>query len=242
MLATLFGLMLIIVTPPFQNPDEPQHFFRAYQISQGIFLAQPGNNGKRGVRAPQDLIDLVNSFEQYLFYHPSRKTSIKEITKAFSVAQTSQSKGFFELGASKFYPPLPYVPQAFLLLLGRYLPIPAISLLYLGRLASLGCWIFLVWISLRLLPYKKWLFLYLALTPMAMAMGSALSVDTVTNGLGFLWIALCLYYALDESVKHLSIRQKLLLVFVAAGLGFAKQNAIPLVFCLFAIGSVKSFV
>ena len=238
-LATIFGLMLIIVTPPFQNPDENKHFFRAYQISQGVFLSQIGNEGKHGVRVPQALIDLSSSFEPWLSYHPAQKTSIEEITRAFSLPQTSQSNGFFPLYNEKFYSPLPYVPQAFLLFLGRKLPIPVLSLLYLGRLASLGCWIFLVWISLRLLPYKKWLFLYLALTPMAMAMGSALSVDTVTNGLGFLWIALCLHYALDEAVEHLSNRQKFLLVFVAACLGLAKQSAIPLVFCLFAIPKAK---
>jgi uncharacterized membrane protein len=182
---------------------------------------------------------LSSSFEPWLSYHPAQKTSIEEITRAFSLPQTSQSNGFFPLYNEKFYSPLPYVPQAFLLFLGRKLPIPVLSLLYLGRLASLGCWIVLIWISLRLLPYKKWLFFYLALTPMAMAIGSALSVDTVTNGLGFLWIALCLNYSLDEAVEHLSNRQKLLLIFVAACLGLAKQSAIPLVLCLFAIPKTK---
>jgi uncharacterized membrane protein len=225
--------------PPFQNPDENKHFFRAYQISQGIFVSQQGDEGKRGVRVSKDLINLVNSFEQYLLYHPSRKTSISEITRAFALDQTSQSNGFFPFWNENFYSPLSYMPQAFLLLLGRQLPIPALCLLYLGRLASLGCWIGLVWISLRLLPYKKWLFFYLALTPMAMAIGSALSVDTVNNGLGFLWIALCLHYALDDSVKQLSIRQKLLMVFVAASLGLVKQSAIPLVLCIFAIPKTK---
>ncbi len=153
-LATIFGLILIIVTPPFQNPDENKHFFRTYQISQGIFLAQRGDEGKRGVMASQDLIDLVNSFEPYLYYHPARKTSIKEITKALSLHQTSQLNGFVELWYQKFYSPFNYLPQAFLILLGRQLPIPVLTLLYLGRLASLGCWIALIWISLRLLPYK----------------------------------------------------------------------------------------
>jgi uncharacterized membrane protein len=228
-----------LLPPPFQNPDENKHFFRAYQISQGIFVSQKVDEGKRGVMVSQDLIDLSNSFEPWLSYHPAQKTSIKEIAGAFSLPQTSQSSGFYPLYNEKFYSPFSYIPQAFLILLGRQLPIPVLGLLYLGRLASLGCWIVLIWISLRLLPYKKWLFFYLALTPMAMAIGSALSVDTVTNGLGFLWIALCLHYALDDSVKYLSMRQKLLLVFVAACLGLAKQSVIPLVLCLFAIPKTK---
>jgi hypothetical protein len=32
--ALIFGILFIVVTPPFQVPDEGAHFSRAYQISQ----------------------------------------------------------------------------------------------------------------------------------------------------------------------------------------------------------------
>jgi hypothetical protein len=31
--AIVFGLVMTFLTPPFQSPDEPAHFFRAYQVS-----------------------------------------------------------------------------------------------------------------------------------------------------------------------------------------------------------------
>jgi hypothetical protein len=33
--AGAMGLLYAVVTPPFQVPDEPNHFYRAYQVSSG---------------------------------------------------------------------------------------------------------------------------------------------------------------------------------------------------------------
>jgi hypothetical protein len=39
LLAPCFGVLVLILTPPFQAPDEFNHFFRAYLISEGRLLA-----------------------------------------------------------------------------------------------------------------------------------------------------------------------------------------------------------
>jgi hypothetical protein len=31
--ALLIGALLVALTPPFQVPDEPNHFYRAYQVA-----------------------------------------------------------------------------------------------------------------------------------------------------------------------------------------------------------------
>ena len=38
--ALMFGLSLLVTVPPFQTPDEPHHFFRAYQVSEGIMVGK----------------------------------------------------------------------------------------------------------------------------------------------------------------------------------------------------------
>ena len=35
-----FGLVMLVLTPPFQVPDEHDHFFRAVMISSGQFVAK----------------------------------------------------------------------------------------------------------------------------------------------------------------------------------------------------------
>src|SRR5580658_1680542 len=43
-LSLTFGLGMMIVTPPFETPDEPHHFMRAYQISEGHLLPRFRDN------------------------------------------------------------------------------------------------------------------------------------------------------------------------------------------------------
>ena len=34
-LGLIFGILFLMITPPFQVPDEPQHFYRAFHVSEG---------------------------------------------------------------------------------------------------------------------------------------------------------------------------------------------------------------
>ena len=35
----VYGVLILLITPPFQVPDEPNHFYRAYQVAEGRFIA-----------------------------------------------------------------------------------------------------------------------------------------------------------------------------------------------------------
>ena len=54
LLAVVFGFLYVFILPPFQSVDEGMHCFRAYQISQGKFLAD-NLNGKIGDTIPSSL-------------------------------------------------------------------------------------------------------------------------------------------------------------------------------------------
>jgi uncharacterized membrane protein len=55
-----------------------------------------------------------------------------------------------------------------------------------------------MYLSVRITPVLKWLFMLLALTPMSLFQASSLSADSFTNASAFLFIALVFRYALDE--------------------------------------------
>lgn len=38
-LGIIYGVLILLITPPFQVPDEPNHFYRAYQIAEGRIVA-----------------------------------------------------------------------------------------------------------------------------------------------------------------------------------------------------------
>jgi len=39
-IGALAGVLFILVTPPFGGADEPAHWYRAYQVSEGTFRAE----------------------------------------------------------------------------------------------------------------------------------------------------------------------------------------------------------
>ena len=56
----LLGLVpLVILTPPVQVPDEPQHFYRAYQLSE-LRLGGIVRDGGAGAMLPSSLIELTD--------------------------------------------------------------------------------------------------------------------------------------------------------------------------------------
>src|ERR1700685_264893 len=61
-LALVFGLSLSFLTAPFQAPDEPAHFFRAYQISEGAFLPQYRDH-RGGGELPASLAEVASRFD-----------------------------------------------------------------------------------------------------------------------------------------------------------------------------------
>ena len=76
----------------------------------------------------------------------------------------------------------------------------------------------LIYAAIKIIPFKKWLFTALALLPTAVFQASMVNTDGMTTGLGFLFIALTLYYAYGENVKVIS--KKNLFIYLGTGLWF----------------------
>jgi len=62
----VYGVLILLITPPFQVPDEPNHFYRAYQVAEGRLVATkrhspPLNPDKLAERdkAAQEMQDLL---------------------------------------------------------------------------------------------------------------------------------------------------------------------------------------
>ena len=59
--ALTFGLLVIFITPPFQVPDEINHFYRAWQLSEGQFLPVK-NDARVGGFIPKSVDSLTVFF------------------------------------------------------------------------------------------------------------------------------------------------------------------------------------
>ena len=146
-LAAVFGLTLVALTAPFQAPDEPQHFLRAYQISEGgIFPRYRRDRG--GGELPVSLTEVSHRFARIRFTYKA-KTSLEEIREALRVPLRPRDCQFIPF-VTAIYSPVAYIPQATAFWIGRKFELPPLALMYMGRIANLIAWVAFGYVALCL--------------------------------------------------------------------------------------------
>src|SRR5262245_21775476 len=216
---------MAFLSPPFQAPDEPNHFFRAQALSEGYVVAQrqPGKVGApmRTV-IPHWALTLLGD----IYGHPDKKQTVDGLKTRRDIANDPSSV-FVDFRNSALYSPVVYVPQAVGLGLGRLLRMPLLDAYYLGRLLNLIASVALCyWTALRL-PYGQLTFVMVALCPMFLFEQASFSADALTYALA---AAFC-GAVLRESVytqTTLGRRTVITLALLGALMGLTKPSAAPL--------------
>ncbi len=222
------GLGFVFLTPPMGGYDEPLHFLRADQVSQGHLVAS--QHGKQyGGAFPATLTkDLRAILTDGIFSRDRTK-----VFKHFGDAAPRGRKTFVEFTPSAVYSPVPYVPAALLMAVGRAFGASVLVLLYLGRIGSLLGTIGLLALAVARMPSRKWILATVALLPVTVLQASLLSADGVTIALALLVFALAL--ALADTPRGEVTKRRLVEIAIATiALGLAKPPYILLAL-LFAI-------
>jgi uncharacterized membrane protein len=192
-------LLLVILVPPFQVPDEPQHFYRSYQLSTGELWPKL-ENGAAGSDLPASLPALVERFLGTTELHTERglrTAQLQETLAEFSRPLDVDRTAFVDFSGSAFYAPLPYLPQALAIAGARAVGIGPLGLFYVGRLANALAAIIATYIAIRLLPVGRGVALVVALLPMTQFQTASLSADGPTIAAAFLFTAIITRFLVD---------------------------------------------
>lgn len=242
-LGSFFGLILLIVTPPFQVADEPQHFYYSYLVSELRFLSlvelnkdeRPLGNDwyPLGAMLPSSLAYLVDGSEMVAIHKQAhRKTQVSKITSLLRLPLRPSSREYLPVAP---YPPIAYVPQAAGIAAGRLIGFSPLALFYLARTCALGAWITLVYLAIKKTPLLKWTFCLLALMPMTISLAASNSPDSLTSGVSFLLIAYLLQLAYDQRKGAVNKRDMYYLLVLSIVLTLCKAVYLPIVFLFFLI-------
>lgn len=231
----LFGLGLAVVTPPFQVPDEPAHFYRAYRVSEGRLDLIPPAEGV-GVDLPESIL-AVTDLNGGLPFHPERKIAPETIRAAFRIPLAPDRRAPAWLPNTLQYPFVPYVPQALGIALGRLFGASPLVLLYLARLMNLIAGTLMVVIAVRRLPAFQWLAVMVALTPMALFLRASASADVTSAGAAFLVVGAAASLAWGEGPARRS--DLFLLAASTVALCGSKAAYFPLAFLAFLIPAAR---
>lgn len=208
-MALLFGLAIAIVGTPFQECDGWSHFVRAMDVSYGnVFAPVVTFSHEGGVAVvPENFGEL-----EYRLTAPGSGEgyAYKTYLKSFKFSKNKTVTGFGEGIMSIFY-----YPQALGLLIGRLLNLNVFGCVLLGKLFNLLCFVLLAYKAICITPILKNSMIVIALFPMTLYQAASYSPDALLNGLCFLFIALCFYYAYGTK-KELGYKDVLLLGVVLA--------------------------
>lgn len=235
----LFGLLIIFITPPVAGLDEEQHFYRSYQVSDFNIRADrvvaPNVYGRTGEgyggQLPLSVFRDINKVRNSMNENKSFRYSQIKHTLGSKLNQNKKIATRFDNTA--IYSPVPYLPQAFGMNVGKLFNTSPVILSYLGRIMALVVWLCLFYFAITISPIAKWAFVVFALNPASIFLGSNLSADAMSiSSVGFL-VALILY--LRGKSTQINIAQYLLLLCTVIVVALQKNVYIPTLLLLFII-------
>lgn len=233
-IATLF---FACVTPPFQAPDENQHYMKALSLSEGrIFTQQQGP--AIGASLPRAAIDLhAIDFPTHVTPHP-RRFVMPMLAHSWTADSARPGRDFADFPNVANYAPTLYAPGALGLWIGEALGLPRLGAFYAGRIVNALIGLAMLGAALRLLPFGRNAMLATALLPAFSYQTGSLSPDAVINGIGFLGLALALRIgfmtrrptgrlALFLAAPLLALAKGVYLPLMAAGLRWPEDRRDP---------------
>jgi hypothetical protein len=108
LLGALGSIPLVILTPPFQAPDEVQHFYRAFQLSDLRIRAEV-QNGISGGTLPDSLPELVKSSVETRdgVYYPPTPSPLSKTLKLASIPLNGSARRCIRFPGRPIIPPFP---------------------------------------------------------------------------------------------------------------------------------------
>jgi uncharacterized membrane protein len=238
-LGLIYGIAFLVLIPPFQVPDEYEHYYKSWDLSNGNLIPEKIGN-KAGVSVPESVkIMTDNVYQKWKYFILNNQTM--DMKYLLNLPLQSRNNVFVDISkyAVVTYSPLPYLASALSMAVGKVFDLSPLILMYLGRFGNLLLWLFIIFLAIRITPVFKWGFLAIALMPMTLFQAASLSADGVAISLSFLTIAIFLKLALDENIKKINTKHILILISISLLLGLAKMPYIMLILMFFLIPSRK---
>jgi hypothetical protein len=185
--AAIGVLFLACATPPFQVPDEPNHFLRADQVARGQWVGRRVDAmGGGGEVAPE--IRRLAALYGPLPFHPQAKTDPDQ-ARAAAALRWSGAVATAGFGNTVNYGPLLYLPQALGIIAGRALGLTVVQTLMLSRIvngfAAIATGACALWLCLR----GRALAFTVLLLPMTLGQLGSVSQDALLITVSMLAVA-----------------------------------------------------
>lgn len=243
LLGFVFGVGFLVLTPPMQSPDEVEHFYRSYQVSQGkifperLYVKGHGETGDGyGGELPRSVVSAAVLLKGNVA-GSANKFDYSVLEQAAEIHLERHDTQQIRFDNTTIYSPVPYIPQSIGINIGKIFDMGPLYLIYLGRVFNLLFWLLATYAAIRLVPVGKWAFAAIALNPISVFLASNLSSDVFTISTVALFVAAILHLRQKESV--LTRKVLILLLLTTMSVALLKNAYLPVILLLLAIPSKK---
>ncbi|MGE0568188.1 MAG: DUF2142 domain-containing protein, partial [Bacteroidia bacterium] len=212
-LASFFLLEFNQSSPPLQVPDEINHYYRVFQVSEGQLMPYNENN-RLGGNIPESVRRFVHAYNKMA-------TNVKYVLSDSVTEQTNnivysdERRQFVDFPNTALYSFISYAPQAFGLYMARQMNFKLGEQYYFSRLFICLFWLIAITISIKIIPFGKWILTFVGLLPMHLYITCSMSADTVTNAVSILFISYTLFLVYSKnSIGKKEIALLALLIFL----------------------------
>lgn len=217
----IMGIIMMVLIPPNVVPDEPVHFYTAYEVSNKMLGIDNSDNGTLVMRKDDANTPLPCTGIRREFYGEY----LAKFTDVFVNDSELVETACMPLKTNNhFY----YIFSGIGLTIGRILHLNTVHIYILSRIMNLLLFVYVVYVAMKVIPFGKMILFVLAMLPMTLQQVSSVSYDSNILALSILIISLSLKLAFDEKLEK---RYVLLLLASVVLLLPAKQFAlIPICF------------
>lgn len=217
LLILILGIVLLLITPVGANFDEDTYMARIWEMSLGHVIPNSylGNEGS-----------LPGGFYSLSYRRQVNLPAIDMDTLNQQLKVTINDEDLMAYQTRAKYFPTLFIFQAVVMrYFGPHLHYPIMVLYYLLRFSYLLLYCLLIFLTIKVLPFGKWVIGTLAIAPMCLIQAAAVNADSLIIGVSFLFIAWVVRLA-SSTKEELSKIELLITCLLIVSLGTLKPNAV----------------
>lgn len=221
LLGMFMGLLYMFIMPMFSQSDEPSHYYRAYEVSEGFIKSKTIDN-QNGNYFPKSIQKSL-----YLNKDVKREDKNYDDIKKISMFKLNKDEKEFVSGYASNYPAINYFPHAIGMKIASTLNLNPFVIGMFGRFSNLIVCVLLLGLGLKNLPYKKFFMTILLLSPSVLSYLASLSADGFILATSFLLISYILRFM--ESKEKVTKKQLIILTFLSICVSLCKITYLPII-------------
>lgn len=220
----IFGIFYICSFPMNSLPDEPNHFYRAHEISNGHLITDKNKkmDGKvfGETKVSPEVYDSISNNGNYDNFKDKLKIFYKKKSKLINLEITNVSMYSFVC----------YIPQATGILISKILHLPTVFWGYMARLFNFMVFCLFSYLAIKKIPFKKNSIIFILMLPITLQCAISMSADSITIASSLLLISYVLNLRNNSDEK---ITKKDLTILFLLSLIIALSKIVYLPICLF---------